>query len=152
MMTPKTMPSYEKLINSIYAFAESKSRTTVLDLRELQPQDRWRQQLETDPDRMWQKYSAGLNPRDKGAFTYQVVARALRANHTDESIKAMLTRDPQYQVFVRNHGGNRDIAEHFANLIVKNAKKMVAASQAKGQQTPRQQRSQQIDHGPSLGM
>ncbi|NJM67648.1 MAG: hypothetical protein HC851_19235 [Acaryochloris sp. RU_4_1] len=124
---PENLPSYEKLIDSIYAFAESKSRTRVIDLKELQPNERfnWRQEYEADPERMWQQYSAGLNLRGSVATTEEVIRRAIQAGHNEQAILTMLTRDPQYRQIVRTDKGDSLRANNYAATIYHRAKPKV---------------------------
>jgi hypothetical protein len=135
----QNLPRYEKMIDSIYAFAESKSQTSVLDLTELQPQERydWRQEYEANPERMWQKYTAGLNLRSSSAITQEVTRRAIKAGHNEQAVLGMLTRDPQYRQIVRSDKGDQSRADNYAATTYRSiAKELVPRSQSSPQPKP----------------
>lgn len=139
--TPGRLPSTEKLLDVIYAFAESTSLTRKVDLTNLDTKDRtnWRQVEAADPARMWQKYTQGINSKASSVVALEAAKRAFKDNHSLEAILNMLTEDPQYRQFLRRDSGDRKAADTYAQSICTGAETAVASESSEQSQAPRVQ-------------
>ena len=120
--TKNELPSHEKLLDAIYAFAKTTSKTRAVDLTSLDPKDRynWRGEYETDPERLWKKYTQAFNAKSTAVLGLEVAKHALRENHTPKAVLNMLTYDPQYRIFLRRDNEDRTRADqHAQGILVK---------------------------------
>lgn len=120
--TKNKLPSYEKLLDEIYSFAEVQSKTRLIDLTKLEPKERynWRVEYEADPERMWKRYTQSFNTKPTAVLGLEVAKHALRENHSPKAVLNMLTQDPQYREYLRRDGGDRTRADiHAQGLLGK---------------------------------
>jgi hypothetical protein len=115
------LPSYEKLLSEIYAFANGRSNTKSINLLEVPENQRykWNEVVPLEPKKMWDKYSKGIQGKDKIENAKQVSLRAIRAGYDQPAIIEMLKHDPQYHHLVKN---KPEIADNYPMVIYVSAR------------------------------
>lgn len=133
------LPSFEKLLAEIYAFANVQSKTRVLDLREISngQQLDWKKDVQEDPQRLWVQHSQALTSKIPLERSIEVANRALKTGFTKEVILKMLILDPEYKRLVNQNKGDRINADKYASLVYTKAIDKLCLAQAAN---PRQQK------------
>lgn len=113
------LPSYEKLLAEIYAFANVQSKTRVLDLRELSDDQKlnWQRDVEENPQRLWSQHSQGLTSKIPLERSIEVANKAIGRGFTKDVILNMLVLDPEYKRLVNQNKGDRVNADKYAGLV-----------------------------------
>ncbi|MCY7286070.1 MAG: hypothetical protein LH679_22130 [Cyanobacteria bacterium CAN_BIN43] len=126
------LPSFEKLLTEIYAFANVQSKTRVLDLRELSNEQKldWKTDVEEDPQRLWRLCSQSLTSKIPLERSIEVVNRAIGRGFPRDVILKMLVLDPEYKRLVNKNKGDRINADKYAGLVYTRAIDKLCLAQA----------------------
>lgn len=126
------LPSFEKLLTEIYAFANVQSKTRVLDLRQLGNDQKldWQRDIEEDPHRLWRLCSQSLTSKIPLERSIEVANRAISRGFTRDVILKMLTLDPEYKRLVTQNKGDRINADKYAGLVYTRAIDKLCLAQA----------------------
>ncbi len=126
------LPSYEKLLSEIYAFANVQSKTRVLDLRELSNDQKldWRRDVEENPQSLWLQHSQGLTSKIPLERSIEVANRAIGRGFAKDVILKMLVLDPEYKRLVNQNKGDRINADKYAGLVYTKAVDKLCIAQA----------------------
>lgn len=126
------LPSFEKLLAEIYAFANVHSKTRVLDLRELTDEQKldWKKDVEEDPQRLWVQHSQGLTSKIPLERSIEVANRAIKKGFTRDVILKMLILDPEYKRLVNQNKGDRANADKYTSLVYNRAVDKLCLAQA----------------------
>jgi hypothetical protein len=91
------LPSYEKLLGDIYAFANERSNTKSLNLVDVPEQERFVQTRtpQLEPQKLWNKFSIDLPEQIGPENSTKVCIRAIRAGVDKATVLKMLEHDPQ---------------------------------------------------------
>lgn len=113
------LPSYDRLLSEIYAFAEASSQTRVIDLRDLADADKlnWQRDYEADPIRLWQTYSQGLTVRVPLERSIEVARREIQAGIPKHVVLRSLIYDPEYKRLLQRDNGNRVNADKYTKVV-----------------------------------
>lgn len=126
------LPSFEKLLAEIYAFANVQSKTRVLDLRQLSDDQKldWKTDVQENPQRLWLQHSQGLTTKIPLERSIEVANRAIGRGFTRDAILKMLVLDPEYKRLVNQNKGDRTNADKYASLIYTKAIDELCIAQA----------------------
>ena len=124
------LPSYEKLLSEIFAFANGRSNTKAINLLEVPENQRfkWDEITRVDPKKMWDNYSKGIQGKDKIEISNQASLRAIRAGYDRLAIIQMLKHDPQYQHLAKY---KPEVADNYPKTIYASARKRLELEKAK---------------------
>ena len=124
------LPSYEYLLTELFAFANHKSQTKVANLLEVPENKRFKgneaEQLE--PKVLWDKYSKGIQGKDKIEISKQAALKAIRSGHERVAVLEMLRHDPQYQHLAK---AKPEIADNYLMVIFTSARERFELDKAK---------------------
>ena len=111
------LPSYERLLSDISAFANGRSSTKSLNLTSLQEHECFVPDPITllGPEALWKKCSEGISQSSGPEKSTQICVRAIRIGVTKENIFNMLKNDPQFTKLSRSN------AEKYLNFIYERA-------------------------------
>jgi len=126
------LPSFEKLLAEIYAFANVQSKTRVLDLREPSNDQKlnWQRDVEEDPQRLWLQHSHGLTSKIPLERSIEVANKAIGRGFPKDVILKMLTLDPEYKRLVKHNKGDRINADKYTGLVYTRAIDKLCLAQA----------------------
>jgi hypothetical protein len=124
------LPSYEKLLSEIFAFANGRSNTKSINLVEVPENQRfkWNEVERLDPKKMWDKYSKGVRGETQIEISKQAALKAIRAGYDRSSVIEMLKYDPQYLHLLKN---NPKIADNHPKTIYDSARERFELAKAK---------------------
>jgi hypothetical protein len=124
------LPSYEYLLTELFAFANQRSQTKIVNLLEVPENQRfkWNEIERLDPKKMWDNYSRGIQRKDKIEISNQASLRAIRAGYDRLAITEMLKHDPQYQHLAKY---KPEVADNYPKTIYASARKRLELEKAK---------------------
>jgi hypothetical protein len=93
--------------------------------------------------------STGLSQKDPQAFLVRLAANAAKTGMRPAQIKEILSLSPAMKD-IQQQQGDKLTSDRITKIIAEGLH--LKNQEQPRQPPPRQQRSQQIDHGPSLGM
>jgi hypothetical protein len=124
------LPSYEKLLSEIFAFANGRSSTKSINLSEVPENQRfkWNEAEPLEPKALWDKYSKGIQGKDKVEISKQAAIKAIRSGYERASVLDMLRYDPQYQHLAK---AKPEIADNYLMVIFTSARERFELDKAK---------------------
>lgn len=124
------LPSYEKLLSEIFAFANGRSSTKSINLSEVPENQRfkWNEAEPLEPKALWDKYSKGIQGKDKIEISKQAALKAIRSGYERASVIEMLRYDPQYQHLAKT---KPEIADNYLMVIFTSARERFELDKAK---------------------
>lgn len=94
----RLLPSYDKLLNELQAFANTPARTGVLNLQNVPEQDRFiNQQLPESPKQTLGRYNQELNLKDPAQRINGIATRTYQEGLERETAIKVLLEDPFFQ-------------------------------------------------------
>ena len=94
----RLLPSYDKLLSELQSFANSPSKTNVINLQNVPEQDRFiNQTLPETPQQIWNRYNQELNLKDPAQRIREIATRTYQDCLTRETAIEVLLEDPFFQ-------------------------------------------------------
>ncbi len=120
------LPSPEKLLSVINAFAEEKSLTKVINLRNLPEQERFNWEgYACDPQKLWDECSPGIKERTAIETSVKIASKAMRKGHSPETVTQMIVHDPEYKRLLKLNQGVLTNSEAYAKFITAKASDLI---------------------------
>jgi hypothetical protein len=119
------LPSYEKLLTEIYAFANGRSRTGILDLGTLSEKDLYREKevqigsYSSDPKQLYTAYVKEFAKRSAAEQLQGISRLAFFKGHSQERVSQILMHHPFFESYLKK--GQQSKAEEFAKTTASKA-------------------------------
>lgn len=94
----RLLPSYDKLLSELQSFANSPSKTNVINLANVPEQDRFiNQKLPESSQQIWNRYNQELNLKDPAQRIREIATRTYQDGLERETAIEVLLKDPFFQ-------------------------------------------------------